>query len=220
MSATRRFFIVLGAPLVVIVGLSAVRGVQSASHLKAQIEEWVDAFEHSPDAVTMNLSFVPAYVDGDKVGMLRTVVIQRQKAGEVDAVDLVIEVGDRGIGELASCSFQFDPDAFDHSGPWGFKHALECIDDTEGLVPFGTVAISDADFQVTLYLDPSDVPCSSAGADLGAVCSDEIRNSIHRLRDEIRTDIREALREAEIEIENARIEVRRAKAEIRTSVGN
>ncbi|MEE8135337.1 MAG: hypothetical protein V3T56_09780 [Gemmatimonadales bacterium] len=220
MSATRRFLIVLGAPLVVIVGLSAVRGVQSASDLKAQIEEWIDAVEHSPDPVTMNLSFVPAYVDGDKVGMLRTVVIQRQNPGDVDAVDLVIEVGDRGIGELAACSFQLDPDAFDHSGPWGFKHALECIDDTEGLVPFGSVAISDADFQVTLYLDPSDVPCSSTRADLSAVCSDEIRSSLRRLREEIRTDIREALREAEIEIENAKIEVERAKAEIRTSVGN
>lgn len=220
MSATRRILIALGAPLVVIAGLSLVRGVQSASHLKAQIEEWIDAFEHSPDAVTMNLSFVPAYVDGDKVGMLRTVVIQRQKAGEVDAVDLVIEVGDRGIGELAACSFQLDPDAFEHSGPWGFKHALECIDDTEGLVPFGSVSISDADFRVTLYLHPSDVPCSSARSDLSAVCSDRIRNNMHRLREEIRADIREALRDVEIEIDNARIEVRRAKAEIRTSVGN
>ena len=220
MSTTRRIFIALGAPLIVIVGLGAIRGVQSANNLKAQIEEWVDALEHSPHPVTMNLSFVPAYVDGDRVGMLRTVVVQRQQAGEVDAVDIVIEVGDRGIGELAACSFQLDPDAFDHSGPWGFKHALECIDDTEGLVPFGSVAISDADFQAMLYLDPSDVPCSITGTDVGAECSDEIRHNIRRLREEIRTDIREALREAEIDIENAKIEVRRAKTEIRSSVGN
>jgi hypothetical protein len=220
MSATRRFLILLAAPLVVVVGLSAVWGAENATELKAQIEEWMDALENSPDAVTMNLSFIPAYVDGERVGMLRTVVVQRQSAGEVDAVDLVIEVGEAGIGDLAACSFQLDPDAFEHSGPWGFKHALECIDDTEGLIPFGSVAISDFDFQATLYIDAADVPCSNAGPDLGAACSDEIRTNIRRLRDEIRTDIRESLREAEIEIENARIEVRRAKAEVRATVGN
>jgi len=220
MSATRRFLILLAAPLVVVVGLSAVWGVENATELKAQIEEWMDALEHSPDPVTMNLSFVPAFVDGDKVGMLRTVVVQRQNAGEIDGVDLVIEVGDRGLGALEACSLRIDADAFDHSGPWGFKHALECVDDVEGLVSFGSVTVLDADFQTTLYLDAEDVPCSSAGGDLKSACRDDIRANIRRMRDEIRTDVRQALREAEIEIENAKIEVRRARAEVKTTVGN
>ena len=218
MSGTRRLFIALLAPLVVVVGLSGVWAGRNATQLKAQIEEWIDALEHSPEPVTMNLSFVPAYVDGDKVGMLRTIVVQRQEPGAVDGVDLVIEVGDRGVGQLSACSFQFDPDAFDHSGPWGFRHALECIDDAEGLVEFGSVSVSDADFEAILYLDPSDVPCNSAGADLREMCSHEIRDNIRRLRDEVRKDIRESLREAEIKLENVRIEVRRAKADIRGTV--
>ncbi len=220
MSGTRRLFMVIAAPLVVVVGLSAVWAGQNASQLKSQIEEWVDALEHSPDPVTMHLSFVPAFVDGDKVGMLRTVVVQRHEPGAVDGVDLVIEVGDRGIADLEGCNFQFDPDAFDHAGPWGFKDALECIDDTEGLVEFGTVVVSDADFEALLYMDPSDVPCHDRGADRREACSRQIRADIRRLRDEIRTDIRASLREAEIEMKNVRIEIERAKADVHVTVGN
>lgn len=219
MSGPRRFFIALLAPLVVVVGLSGIWAGRNATQLKAQIEEWVDALEHSPEPVTMNLSFVPAYVDGDKVGMLRTIVVQRQEPGAVDGVDLVIEVGDRGVGRLSSCSFQFDPEAFEHSGPWGFKNAIECVDNAEGLVEFGTVSVLDADFEALLYLDPSDVPCHSAGANLRDVCSHEIRDNIRRLREEIRTDLRESLREIEIEIDQAKFEVQRANADVKVRVG-
>ncbi len=219
MSGTRRLLVALGAPLVVVVGLSAIWAGRSATQLKAQIENWVDALEHSPDPVTMNLNFVPAYVDGDRVGMLRTVVVQRQEPGAVDGVDLVIEVGDRGVGELATCSFQLDPDAFDHSGPFGFKHALECIDDADGLMSFGSVSFPDADLTATLFLDPSDVPCNTSRAGFETACSADIRENLGRLRDQLGHDIREALREAEIEIENAKIEVQRAKVEVRTSTG-
>jgi hypothetical protein len=186
MSTFRRLFVAIGAPLVVIAGLAVVWGVRNASQLKAQVEAWADSLEHSPNPVTMKLSFLPAYVDGDRVGKLDAIVIQRHEAATVDSVRIEIaSSGDHVSDHLADCALRLDPDALSDDGPFGFKHALECVTDTADLVRFGSVALEGLSEDLALYLDGDDLPCEHmVEADAGA-CT-EVRAEIHRLRDEVR----------------------------------
>ncbi len=194
MSTFRRILVAVGAPLVVVIGLGVVWGVRNASQLKAQVEAWADSLEHSPNPVTMELSFLPAYVDGHRVGKLDAVVIQRHQPATVDSLRIMItSSGDHVADELSGCALHLDPDALGEDGPFGFKHALECVTDTAQLVRFGSVALEGLSEDLALYLDGDDLPCQHmAKGDTGA-CT-EVRKEIHRLRDEIRNEIRVNIR--------------------------
>ena len=217
MSRTRRVMISLLAPAVVLIGMGGLWAGRTAVTLKAQIEAWVDSLERSPNPVEMNLSFIPMYVDGDKVGMLRTVVVQRQQPGAIDSVRLVIEVGDRGLAGLEACQLRFDPDAFDRDGPFGFKQAFTCVDDVEGLVPFGSVRFAGVEHDAVLFLDASDLPCHRGVRSTRAECA-EPAQQFRDLRVRIGKDIEASLREAEVELDRVRIEVKRATEEARAAI--
>ena len=219
MSIMRNKFISFGAPLVVAIGLGLVWAGRGAGRLKAQIEAWADSLEHSPNPVTLNLSVLPLYVDGSRVGKLTTVVVQRHEPGAVDSLRLVVEVGDRGLGNVADCDFRLDPDAFDRSGPLGFKRVMRCVRDTDGLVLFGSVEFTDVGHVASLYLDASDLPCRHMSGGGFESCR-EIGEEIRRLRDEIghnRHNVRVEVRAARREIERAREEVARVRAKTRTT---
>ncbi|MDH3458685.1 MAG: hypothetical protein OER90_17735 [Gemmatimonadota bacterium] len=194
MSTFRRMLVAVGAPLVVVIGLGVMWGVRNASQLKAQVEAWADSLEHSPNPVTMDLAFLPAYVDGDKVGKLDAIVIQRHQPATVDSVRIVIASGGDYVADrLAGCALHLDPDALSEDGPFGFKHALQCVTDTTALVRFGSVMLEGLSEDLALYLDGDDLPCEHmVEGDTGA-CT-EVRKEIHRLRDEIRNEIRVNIR--------------------------
>jgi len=190
MSRFRRVVVAVGAPLVVVIGLVGIWGVRNAAALKNQIEAWADSLEHSPNPVTMQLSFLPVYVDGDRVGKLDAVVIQRHKPATVDSVQIRIATSDDfDTGLFTDCAVQFDPDAFDRSGPAGYKHALSCVEDTAQLVRFGSVALSGLGHDLALYLDSGDLPCKHMAEGDQEACT-EVTTEIRRLRDEIRNEIR------------------------------
>ncbi|MGD8726967.1 MAG: hypothetical protein PVH40_04930, partial [Gemmatimonadales bacterium] len=107
MSKFRRLIVAIGAPLVVVLGLGIVWGVRNAAVLKAQIEAWADSLEHSPNPVTMELSFLPAYVDGDKVGKINAIVVQRHEPATVDSVRIEIGTSDDFHGDLEGCAIRF-----------------------------------------------------------------------------------------------------------------
>ena len=130
MSTFRRVFVSIGAPVVVLAGLALLWGVRNASQLKTQIEAWADSLEHSPNPVTMDLSFLPMYIEGDRVGKLDAIVVQRHQPGTVDSIRIAIAGNDQ-IGRYADCQLHLDPDAFDQKGPMGFKHALTCVHKSE-----------------------------------------------------------------------------------------
>jgi hypothetical protein len=190
MSTTRRVLIAVGAPLVLVVGLGLVWGWRNAAVLKAQIETWADSLEHSSNPVEMKLSFLPMYVEGENIGKLSAVVVQREAPGAVDSLRIVVSLSeDADVDHLAHCSFHLDPDAFDREGPMGFKEAVQCLEDTGDLVRFGTVAFAGTDRETGLYIEAHDLPCEHMSHSGEGSCR-EFREDIHRMREEIRNEVR------------------------------
>jgi hypothetical protein len=198
MSNFRRAFIVVAAPLVVAAGLLVFWGARTAASLKAQVEAWADSLEHSPNPVTMRLSFLPVYIGGGKVGKLDRVVIQRHEPGTVDSVRIAITASDNAdLDRLTDCNLHLDPDAFDRGGPLGYKHALSCVTDPSELVRFGSVALTGLGEELALYLDSADLPCQHMAGEAAPGCTEfrqEIRRLKQEIRDEIRVDIRRSVR--------------------------
>lgn len=194
MSTTRRILLTIGAPTVVLVGLLAIWGYRNGAQLKAQIDRWSDSLEHSPNPVRMDLPIMPVWVEGDYVGNLRTVVVQREAPATVDSLMVRIALADNeNVEDWAGCYFHFDPDAFERSGPFGFLQALHCLDAPGDLVRFGTVRFDGSDLAAGLYLAPSDLPCEHMRADVRA-CSQlnvDIREAVKDLRAEVRMHIRD-----------------------------
>ena len=189
MSTTRRILIAVGAPLVVLLGLGGFWGWQNAMELKAQIEAWADSLEHSSNPVEMRLSFLPVYVEGEKVGRLEAVTVQRETAGTVDSLLIEVSISDGvDVAGLAGCYLHFDPDVMEDDGPLGYKEALQCMDEPGDLVRFGSVVFAGTGQEVGLYLEAHDLPCEHmSSADAGA-CR-EVSVEIRRLRDEIREEV-------------------------------
>lgn len=205
MSTTRRVLVAVGAPLVLVLGLGTLWGWRNASALKAQIEAWADSLEHSSNPVTMELSFLPMYVEGDKIGKLQAVVVQRERPATVDSLTLVIDLSDEADpGKLASCNFHLDPDAIDRAGPMGYKEAIHCLSDPGDLVRFGSVEFAGTDYHSGLYLDMKDLPCDHMSHSDQGPCVEivdeiqrikaEIRNEVRNIRMEIRNDVRQNAR--------------------------
>jgi hypothetical protein len=189
MSTFRRIMISVGAPLVVVAGLAVLWGVRNASQLKAQIETWADSLQHSPNPVTMDLSFLPMYIEGHRVGKIDAVVVQRHQPGTVDSVRIDIMTGGHvDPQEFANCRLHLDPDAFDRDGPLGFKHALSCVEDTSEMVRFGSVNLEGLDEVLALYLNAADLPCQHMAED--AVECTQLQDEIQKLREEIRREVR------------------------------
>ena len=205
MSTTRRLLVAVGAPLVVVLGLGLLWGWRNAAALKAQVEAWADSLEHSSNPVTMELSFLPMYVEGDRIGKLQAVVVQRQQPATVDSLTLVIDLSDEvNADELASCHFHLDPDAIDREGPMGYKEAIHCLSDPGDLVRFGSVEFAGTDHHSGLYLAAKDLPCDHMSRSDEGPCVDfgdeiqrikaEIRSEVRNIRMDIRNDVRQNAR--------------------------
>lgn len=189
MSGTRRVLVAIGAPLVLAIGLAIFMGARGAARLKAQLETWVDSLEHSPNPVAMAVNVLPMYVDGERVGKLRTVVVQRAAPGTVDSLRLEVALSDRSeLDRLAACHFHLDPDAVDRHGPTGFTRAVRCVTDTTGLVRFGTVGFVETGRTAGLFLAVEDLPCEHMAAPPADSCT-PVSDEIRRLRDELRSEL-------------------------------
>jgi hypothetical protein len=195
MSTARRIFVTIGAPLVVVVGLAAAWGYRNGVVVKNQVEVWADALEHSPDPVTMHLAELPVvprpfFVDGERVGDLDVVVVQREAAGTVDGLLLQVRTRARAdLDALEGCNLHFDPDVIDHEGLSGFTRALACVSDVSELVEFGRVTLEGTGLDLGLYLDKGDLPCDHMG-DHGAEACREVRREIRRIRAEVGEKVR------------------------------
>lgn len=237
----KRALIAIVAPLVVVGGIAITKGAGEVRHLKNTIETWSYQFEHSADPVALNVGFLPMYVDGNTIGKLQTVVIQRAEPGAVDSLLVLVEPGADGLGEYATCSFRFDPDAFERSGPMGYRDAVHCVSaeqvEADGLVRFGSVVFENIGHQASLYLDAADVPCGAGSAEACAdfraeirVMRDELRENLRReLRnhrgqrievsvdmDEVNAQVQAALEEARQAMEEAKVEIEAARQEAAT----
>lgn len=194
MTTTQKLVTWLGAPAVVVAGLVVLWGVRNAVALKAQIEQWVDSFEHSAEPVVMHIGFVPMYVDGRRVGKLRTVVVQRDRPGAVDSLHVVVEPeGAFELDRLDGCAYHLDPDAFERSGPMGIKRAVSCVSDTTGLIRFGSLEFTASGQTGPMFLAEDDLPCDHAARADTMPCT-QVRDEVQRLRQEIRDEVRIHLR--------------------------
>jgi hypothetical protein len=193
MSAARRVFLAIGAPVLVVVGLAGIWGARNAAQLKHQIELWGDALEHSPNAVVMDLPAVPIWVGGERIGRLESITVERHAPATVDSLQVRISLSEnQDVDHWSSCYFRFDPDAFDRKGPLGFLQATQCLDSQGDLVRFGTVTFAGADQSAGLYLAADDLPCDHMAEEAEA-CSElnrDIRKAMTDLKSEIRMHIR------------------------------
>ncbi len=213
MTGSKRVFALIGAPLVLMAGIAAIVGVQNAKAVKHRIEAWADSLDHSASPVVLDVPFAPMYIDGDRIGRLRRVVVQREAPGAIDSLAVAIDLRDGVLRQLQDCAFRLDPDAVDRHGPAGLAQLVHCINDTTGLVRFGSVTMDD-EFTSGLYLEPHDMPCGNLER---AECA-ALRTRLDRLRDEIRDEIRIEVRNARDEVQRAREEMQRAREEIRQQV--
>ena len=200
MRPVRRLFVSIGAPLIVVLGLTVAWGVRQGSAMIRQLEAWGDSLEHSSGPVELRVAGVPIistmYVDGEKVGKFDRIVILRQERGKVDSLRIVVDVSDPGdLARLSECNLQADPEALDHGGPLdGWKRIMHCTSDTDGLVPFGSVVFGGSGRATTLLLERGLVPCDAGGAKGDCLDMSELGRDMQQLRDEIRRDVRRNVR--------------------------
>jgi hypothetical protein len=189
--------ILVGAPLVLVVGLGVYRGVEKGSALVKRVERWGRLLESSPDPVVMGVGAVPVvsqlHVDGHRLGKLDTLVVLRQQPGAIDSLRLVVVAETGALEPYGECRLLIDPHALEGKWPLeGVKHIVRCVSDTTDLVPFGSLVLAGAEGAATLHLRAEDLPCAHASA--GADACRDLRTEMQRLREEIRREVRQEVR--------------------------
>lgn len=196
MKPIRRLMVSVGAPLILVVGLTVAWGVRKGSAMVSQLEDWGQAWEHSSEPVELDVADFPIistmYVDGEKIGKLENIVLLRQAPEELDSVRIVVDVAQPDqAARLADCQLKLDPAALEDRFPLeGWKHLMNCVSDTGGLVRFGTVVLAGLDRQVDLLLESDDLPCDHMHDTELCGDLDQLRDEMQRLGEEIRRDVR------------------------------
>jgi hypothetical protein len=195
MSRFRSFVIRFGAPLVVVAGVAGVMAARRAATLRNTLELWADSLKHGSGPLSMDVPFVPAYLDGRKIGSLESLRLERHEPRVVDSLRLVIDLGHYAADdpEVRGCAFQLT--TFD---PGEYKHALECAADTSGLVRFGRVVFTQGG-DAPLYLSATELACAPWTDRAEAECihqqvQEKVRRDVRRARDEIRQNVRVRVR--------------------------
>jgi hypothetical protein len=178
MSRFRSFMIRFGAPLVLVVGVGGAFAARRAVTLKHSMEHWADSLKHGSGPLTLEVPFVPTYLEGRKIGSLRSIRLERHEPRTVDSLRLVIDLSRKAANDPAVRACTFELVTFD---PGDFKRALECAPDTAGLVPFGRVAFQQGGGG-TLYVSGAELGCApwTAGQDRGECISARVRERVER----------------------------------------
>ena len=195
MSRFRSFVIRLGAPLVVVAGVAGVLAARRAATFRNTVALWADSLKHGSGPLALGVPFVPAYLDGRKIGSLDSLRLERHQARAVDSLRLVIDLagGASADPEVRACAFQLV--TFD---PGEFKRALECASDTVGLVPFGRVVFVQGG-EAPLYVSAGELACAPWTDRADSACirervQEQVRRDVRRARDEMRRSLRSNLR--------------------------
>src|SRR3990172_2562841 len=94
MSRFRSFIIRFGAPLVLVAGGAGGPGARRAVTLRNTIELWADSLKHGSGPLALGLPFVPAYLEGRKIGSLNSVRLERHEPRTVDSLRLAIDLAE------------------------------------------------------------------------------------------------------------------------------
>jgi hypothetical protein len=188
MSRFRSFVIRFGAPLVLVAGVAGAFAARRAVILKHSMELWADSLKLGSGPLTLEVPFVPAYLEGRKIGSLKSVRLERHEPRTVDSLRLVIGLSREAVNDPGVRGCTFELVTFD---PGEFKRALECAPDTAGLVPFGRVAFEQGG-EATLYVATTELACApwtddkDRGECIGARVRRDVQRDLQRVREEMR----------------------------------
>ena len=195
MSRFRSFVIRFGAPLVLVAGVAGVLAARRAATLRNTIELWADSLKQGSGPLALGVPFVPAFLEGRRIGSLDSLRLERHQPRTVDSLRLVIDLARSAEGDatVSGCTFQLV--TFD---PGEFKHALECASDTAGLVPFGRVVFVQGG-EAPLYVSAGELACAPWTDRADSACirervQEQVRRDMRRARDEMRRNLRVQVR--------------------------
>lgn len=192
MSRFRSFVIRFGAPLVLLVGVGGAFAARRAVTLKHTMELWADSLKRGSGPLTLEAPFVPAYLEGRRIGSIESLRLERHQPRTVDSLRLVIDLSGAAANdpEVRGCTFELV--TFD---PGQLNRALECARDTAGLVPFGRVVFRQGG-ETTLYVSGAELACApwTDGRDRGECISARVRREVQvkmqQMREQMRRDLR------------------------------
>ncbi|HWP38418.1 MAG TPA: hypothetical protein VNL18_12780 [Gemmatimonadales bacterium] len=204
MTGIRKLWVRVAAPVILLGGIGAVTGARRAHEMKEYLATFADSLKHGAGPLELKVKFVPFYVDGQRLGFVDAIHIERHAAGTVDSVRM--EVSPRAHVALADMANEchllltsFDPD--------DFKHALSCEPEAGDNVRFGSVSVREGNAAIPLYLSPMDhvcapwnrtrEACDAARAATGPRIEAELaraRAEVHRARADVQQRIREQVR--------------------------
>ncbi len=213
MSTRKRPWGVVAGPIIFFGGLAIFLGVEKAEGIKDQVENWGHQLEHSAQPVVMDLPvYVPLFVGGDWLGQLETVVVQRDRPGGVDSLRLVARISDdEDLKRLDGCALrlQISTGSLD-----ALTHALRCVRQTKGLIPFGNLSVENTNVHVPVLVLLDDLPCNDRRIHLGPCqqfhsnlqvemrdlaeelqgTARELRAEALQIRDAVRVELRDKVR--------------------------
>jgi hypothetical protein len=192
MSRFRSFVIRFGAPLVLVAGVAGAFAARRAVILKHSMELWADSLKHGSGPLTLEVPFVPTYLEGRKIGSLKSIRLERHEPRAVDSLRLVIDLSREAADDPQVRGCRFELISFD---PGDLKRALACAPDTAGLVPFGRVAFQQGG-EATLYVSAVELGCApwTDGKDRGECISARVRRQVERDMARVRVEMRHNLR--------------------------
>jgi hypothetical protein len=149
--------IVLGALAVFAVGMIGI-------HFARRTRDTVTAVVTGSGPLSIPLPFVPFELEGNKLGRLERLVVNREAPKKVSSVDLEVKLDDSLLVQgLAGCRLAANLESdSSKSGDINFRtHRLEdrafffCAKSDSGLVEFGTVKLAPGDVTVPLLVPVS-----------------------------------------------------------------
>jgi len=149
--------IVLGALAVFVVGMIGI-------HFARRTRDTVTAVVTGSGPLSIPLPFVPFELEGNKLGRLERLVVNREAPKKVSSVDLEVKLDDSLLVQgLAGCRLAANLESdSSKSGDVNFRtHRLEdrafffCAKSDSGLVEFGTVKLTPGDVSVPLLVPVS-----------------------------------------------------------------
>jgi hypothetical protein len=209
MSKYKRPFGVIAGPLVVVLAVAGYWGVQSAMSMKTQVEGWAYEFEHTSSPVMMEMPDIPMipplFVNGDRIGRVETVVLMRDEAASLDSVAVVASVEGHFLEALEGCALRLRVRSFDLED---YSSALRCTRNVENLMPFGHLTIEGTDITVPIMIRRSELE-NNISIELSREL-ETLQHSLESERHQMEMEMGEAARELKHELEQVRVEVRRA----------
>jgi hypothetical protein len=187
MSRFRSFIIRFGAPLVLLAGVAGALTARRAITFKHTFQLWADSLKQGSGPLTLEVPFLPAYLDGRRVGSLKSLRLERHEPRTVDSVRLVIDLSRRAVDDAAVRGCRFELVTF---AGGDYKHALVCAADTAGLVTFGRVSFEQGG-ESPLYVNRAELACApwTGRAGQGDCIGARVRRDVQRDMDRMRREL-------------------------------